>query len=294
MALFGPKRSHDEQVAEIERLAIEAFAREGITGELVRDPEDPLNTSIRTPWGAAVGLYNLTVKCLSAPERRRPRIVTDHVRSIGPLIQRETIPADLRDPASFVGLRARLMPEDTARLADLSYGRPFAPGVIEVLCLDLPQTVQLLSRDMLADNDPYELFAIGRANLRLEPAPSVTELDAGLWLLEGESLFTASRMVDPAFVAERLAPCPRGVVFSIPDRHLLAFAPVTGAESVVTVQKLVMFTIRVTADDCPGGVLSPEVYYRGTDGAIQQITSRGEDGAIGIRAEGPFLDAVNT
>lgn len=42
------------------------------------------------------------------------------------------------------GIAVRLEGVDDDLPTDLTYGRPFAPGVIEVLCVDYPRTVATL------------------------------------------------------------------------------------------------------------------------------------------------------
>jgi hypothetical protein len=174
----------------------------------------------------------------------------------------------------------------------LEYARPFAPGLIEVLCVDEPHTVQILGDAAVVGRDLDSLWSRGRANLRFESfernevAPSIT-------FLEGPSLFVASQLLRPGFAEDVIGPAPLGWVFAVPDRHTLAFHVLVGSESVGPISRLAEIMGSVDRDSRPGGLVSANVFY--TNGrVVQQISGIDADGGVRVEADGAFLDALNT
>jgi hypothetical protein len=295
MGLFGGKKSPEQQVAEIERLAVTGFGVWGIHGTLVHDPHDRLNSRIVTDSGMQFGLANVILRCLAVPERDWKQVITEHAASISSVAATPAQSHDLDDPQTRRQLRARLLPSGHASQVPLDYALEWAPGVIEVLCLDLPATVATVPHDEIVGRSDLEVLrATGRANLEHESIDERGEIAPGVQYLAGASLFVGSQVLNSAFLDRELGPAPRGIVFSIPDSHLIAFHIVEGSASLAGIQNLVGFTVMHTATDRPGGVLSPEVYYRDPSSAVQQITMIGDDGATGVRVEGAFLEAINT
>lgn len=286
MALFKKERTEPEKRSEIERLLVEEFARNGVTGGLVHDPDDPLNTQLRSPAGT-YGFANILIATLPEPEKRWTQLVRDHVRRV--TTKNET--PDLNDPGTQSMLRARLMPGDVGRMIEVAYATPFASDLIEILCLDLPETVKTISDSELAGLDIDALRAVGRSNLAREAATR-SELAPGVVLFEGESFFVASQLVDPTFVARLLGAAPLGFVAALPDRHTLIVHIVTGAESAVAVSQMARLMATIDRDHRPGGLLSPQLYYLSPTG-VQQITETSPDGEIQILADGAFLEAIN-
>jgi hypothetical protein len=286
MGLFSAKPK--DELAQLERLAVKEFARAGRRGELVRDPDDPYNTQLVTEAGT-FGFANLYIALLASAPRDRVRLARAHVASVGSAAGFEE--PDLDDEEVVAGLRSRLISSDVRALIPLEYARPFAPGVVEVLCVDLPQTVQVLGDPVLTGRNLESLFDRGRSNLRFESFER-TQMDPSLTFLEGPSLFVASQLMRPGFAADVIGPAPDGWVFAIPDRHTLAFHVMNGAESVAPITRLAEIMGSVDRDNRPGGLVSEHVFY--TDGRdVQQITMMDADGAWGIHADGAFLDALN-
>jgi hypothetical protein len=110
------------------------------------------------------------------------------------------------------------------------YVTPYAPGIDEVLTLDLPDTVVTLpdARIEASGRDLGTLSALGRRNLRRllhTTDVEVTRLNAGsasCFLLESDSPYTASFARFPGELVERWLPGEdptAGVVFAMPHRH---------------------------------------------------------------------------
>jgi len=287
MGLFTRRRSEPERRAELERRITAAFAAHGATGDMVRDPDDPLNTALHVADGAMWGYGNLMLRLLEAPERTWDRAIEAHVAAL--LAPRETV--DLATAAGRTALRARLFTAATPPVRDLAYALPWAPGIAEILCIDRPDTVQTVSDAEVAGLDLDELRAIGRRNLQAERIDERRELAPGIGLVSGSSLFVASRLLDPEFLDDLLRTAPRGLVVGIPDRHTLLHHAVTGPDSLEPITRLAALVGRIDRDQRPGGLLSPFLYHVTREG-VQQVTDLTEDGGIAILAEGAFLAAI--
>ena len=286
MGIFTKKRTEPEKRAELERLLVAEFTARGITGELVRDPDDPLNTQLRHGNGA-FGFSNVMILALPEPERLWKQIVRDHVHRMTSVQKKP----DLRDSSTHDQLRARIMAEDVRPMIPVEYAKPFAAGLIEMLCLDLPETVTTLNDSDLAGLDLEAVRATARRNLRREPLER-TQVAPGILLFGGPSFFVASQLLDPEFARLHLGATPRGYVAAIPDRHSLFVHVITGPESITAIGQLASFTSALDRDHRPGGFLSPHLYFL-HDSTRQQITDYGPDAQLTIVADGAFLDAIN-
>ena len=289
MGIFRRARSEREQIDRIHRLAVDVYARHGIRGELELDLDDPVNASIRTA-GPTYGLANVTLRCLGAPEREWRSILDRFVLTL--LAASATPAVDLdRDRA---GLRARLLPVDAVAGSSLTYARPFAPTLVEVLCLDLPESVVTLTDEVLADRDDLDqLFAAGRAQLAHEPIDQREAIDDGVVVLAGGSLFIASLVLTADRIAAELGGAPHGFVFIIPDRGTILAHAMDGANSVAAIQRLAEIGAGISAEQRPGGLLSRAVFYANGP-HVQLVTELDpETGATRIIADGLFFEALN-
>jgi len=286
MALFGRKRTESQKRIDMERLIVERFAAQGASGELVHDPDDPLNTHLRTSTGVW-GFGNLMLKLLQQPEKAWRATIDAHVTTM----LRPTQSPDLTTPAGRRLLRARIMPAAAEPLS-WDYALPFAGDLVEILCIDLPDKVMTVGDEMLVGSDVSELRAIGRLNLQAEGIDEYTEVAKDIMLAEGQSLFVASQVLNPEYVSARIRPGTAGFVVAMPNRHTLLHHVVRGAESVATISRLAGYVWSIDRDTRPGAFLSPHTFYISPEGA-QQITHVDADGEMTIRAEGPFLDAIN-
>jgi hypothetical protein len=181
------------------------------------------------------------------------------------------------------------------RHAARRYALPFAPGLVEVLCLDLPDKVSTVGDDDLGDLDPTELRAIGRRNLQSERIDERSRPSEGIVLLQGASMFVASQLLNPEFLPLEVGPAPRGAVVAIPHRHTLFFHAIAGAESAEPISRLGGFVAQIDRDERPGGLISPHTCYvppAGATAGVQQIPQLDDDGRMRILADGAFLEAL--
>lgn len=173
-------------------------------------------------------------------------------------------------------------------------GREFAPGLVEVLNLDLPEAVLFFNDDHVARFGPAEdLRRAGLANLRqLRPDQHEVLAQSGgtVHVLLGDSMFTASTMLLLPEVVGRYDAPPDpdlGVFVAVPNRNQLDFHALRGEDALASLKLLVGFAAAGYQDAV--GALTPEVYWW-RQGGFERISRQTPDG---IRVEiGPELSAV--
>lgn len=172
----------------------------------------------------------------------------------------------------------RLVPDDAIpaeAASQFSYARPVATGLLEVLALDLPDSLRLLDNRDVARAGLEELRAAGHANLVEEPVDhDVTRTDSGatLHLVSGASMFVASKALVLGDLARSLTgrELPDdGALFTVPSRHFLVFHPLEDATAVGAINDLAAFGLGAHQDN--PGPLSPRIYWW-RKGAVSCLT----------------------
>jgi len=136
---------------------------------------------------------------------------------------------------------------------------------------------------------------VAMANLSRLPLPDheavATRRGATVHLLSSEDMFGASRLLilDHLLGALRIPASPFGTLVAVPHRHLLAVHVLEGANVVPALDTLVALA-RSGVD--AAGPVSPEVYFRATDGGLQRVTSTAADGTVTVEVDGAFSQAM--
>lgn len=234
--------------------------------------------------GRRLPIYNLIPKTEGASREAAERLIDEHLELV-------LGTANDPDPSTFdpdelrERVRTRILPvvDDPADTERFSYGRPFAEGLITVLCVDFPQTVRTLTaRDV--EGLPLgldELYGLGQFHTDREPIDARTELAPGIELIEGQSLFIASKAANLPAVTGSSA---FGTVFAVPHRHLLLTLALTGPDSLVVIQQLASIALRVLEGPVPGGPISPDLYFS-RDGVVSRISSLEPGGKLTITVD---------
>lgn len=273
------------QAREFRRLVALSFAKAG------RDVTiHPGHVEDRT--GTVFGLRNIAALCRVADRSEWPEVVDEHVRTV-------TTPprglADLADEELRSGLYLRLAASDSVPDPDtLRYARQVAPGLLEVLSVDLPDSVATLQADdAAAPGTLQELVELGRANLRAlldsdgVAGKVVTEgRNVSFTRVTGSSFFTASLALLARETVLRFSgedDWGRGVLVAVPHRHELLYRVVDGRGTTPTLRA--MFEAARGGFGDAAGPLSPNVYHvrdrrwapvTSVDGARTRVLVRGE------------------
>lgn len=247
--------------------------------------------------GREFGFWNVAAACYEQPQSEWRGVIREH-------LQRVLASFDAPDP--FLSLAPTDVARQTfARLYDEASvpgiegypHREFAPGIVEMIALDLPDTVTVFSHDSANKFGGFEaLRTQGIANLRgleveqLEtlPAPGGGSFTA----LFGESVYTASRaLLLPDLASKLTGKRVReefGWLMSVPNRHQVVWHIIEDATVVAAVNGMARFAA-MGYSDSPTPV-SPHVFWwNGT--SYEQLTDVSDDGGLVIRV-GPAFQAV--
>jgi hypothetical protein len=202
-------------------------------------------------------------------------------------------PNELPDEQLLERVRIRLMPEFIRQTMSVAYARPFAPGLIVVLCVDSPTDISFLTDDLLVGRDTAALFNAGFLNVLAEPTDAVYEPAPGVQAILGDSFFTASKVVGMSrLVGTELPAAPRGVVFGVPHRHVVYAHVVTGPGLIPAVNAIATLVAGNATPDAPGGPISTKIYYW-RDGVVDEIGSADPDGVVRMAPSERFVQVLN-
>ena len=264
-----PSQSFDEHLTyftlveahEFRRLVERSFAAAGhdvsVYGDHIEDRD-----------GTTLGLWNIGHLCASAERDEWPELIAEHVTLV-------TAPPRGLDELTGEELEAALYLRlaDAASLPDpdgLGHARVVAPGLVEVLSVDLGDSVATPSRDELASRGTLgDQLGRGRANLL-----ALLAADEPQAVLVGEGTkgrFTS--VTDPSFFTASLALAlsetvrrfsaeehgGRGTLVAVPGRHRLLYRPVDSPGAGAALRS--MFDVAQAEYRLAPGPLSPNVFW---------------------------------
>ena len=264
-----PSRSFDDHLTyftaleadDFRRLVERSFAAAGhdvsVYGDHIEDRD-----------GTTLGLWNIGHLCAGAAPEEWPDLIAEHVALV-------TSPP--RDLGELTGeelersLYLRLA--DAASVPDpegLAHARVVAPGLLEVLSVDLGDSVATPSREALAERGPLgDQLGRGRANLLSllaadEPQASVAVDGAKGWFtsVADASFFTASLALVLPEAVRRFSENEhggRGTLVAVPGRHRLLFRPVDAPDAGEALRRM-FDAARLDYRSAPGA-LSPNVFW---------------------------------
>lgn len=232
--------------------------------------------------GRKFGLGNLAAVCHNdnRGERAWRKIVESHVRTIVSGMDEQS-PFKTMSPSDiFAATYLRLMPSEDV-LSNMSYARPVAPDLAEVLNLDLPATVAYFTDEHVTSLGYDALREAGLSNLSAVPIDEHRTLEhngGSVEVLLGKSMFTASLLLVLEHVLDRygLKVDPDlGVFVGVPNRHQLDFHVAADARAIPSLNTLAAFTAAGYRDSA--GVVSPNVYWWRPSG-LRRISTLTPDG----------------
>lgn len=177
-------------------------------------------------------------------------------------------------------VRTRIIPANLAANPHLSYARPFPGGLALALCLDFPNTVTTVSNGHL-EKYPLsldELYHWGQINTDNEAIDEHTTCGPFTGIA-GESLFIASKAAHIASLVSTLhIDAPHGLLFAIPDRSVLLYAPAdptSPTHQFVSLVDYLRIDILQRLHTMPARILSKDLFYCSPDGTFGAITRSG-------------------
>ena len=249
------------QAWEFRRLVERSFASAGRDVSVHSD-------HVEDRGGTTFSLFNLGLLCVGAPSDDWPALIEDHVRLV-------TTPArdlsELSQQELEAGLYLRLV--EAASVPDpdaVAYARVVAPGLLEVLSVDLPDSVATPTREALESRGTLgELIDRARENLLAlldsdgVRAEQVGDASRGRYTaVTGDSFFTASLALLLAETIERFSgedDWGRGVLVAVPCRHQLLYRPINGPDAEAALHHMLESAVLGFAAEA--GPLSPDVFW---------------------------------
>lgn len=269
----------------------EAFAEHGLEVNVH-------NSTVSDSAGRRFGLGNIAAICHHDARGRRwwPGAIRAHV---GRVLRTVDGPSPLQSLASeelLARLRPWVVTQDIIEPDAVRYthARIIAPGVCEVLALELDESVMTLTDDSLAPlGNVVDLRVRALDNLRALPVETHAILrgprDTRFEVVTGDSLFTASRILTADEVAwdlTRRGLGSDGALVAIPNSYQLALRPIGTARDSTLIPTLFDMTAFAAANFKDAvAQISPDVYWwrRGTltrlvrhDGRLPEFTDNSE------------------
>ncbi|MFD9827997.1 hypothetical protein ACFWXB_11040 [Tsukamurella tyrosinosolvens] len=302
MGLFGRKKSVDDQpdpylelltIRDADRLRAlsrTVLAEKGFEAEVRGD-------HVLTADGRTFGLDNLMRKVRGAGPAEWDGVVREHFAAMLRPPDEEPDEAQMRER-----IIARLW-DVTATDGRMSfdYALEWQPGVAELLAVDYPDRVSILSDGSVREMAPLgPWYDRARRNLwrelteTAEVRVETVEHDGHRFQCAlSESVYTASGALLLADLLSRWVPdidLSGGVLFAVPFRNQLAFAACSSAEAALGgLMLLPVFAANGYSDGV--GPVSPNVYYW-RDGTVTQISGISDD-ALNVTPPPELLEIIN-
>lgn len=243
------------------------------------------------------GLSNLGQQCAQDKETEWPRLIREHFALI------EAMPASDAELERRIGdfgavrgaLVVRLWEAETASVASLpAVKREVAPGLVAVLCLDLPDAIRTLKPEEVAawDRSHASLFDEAQDNMERMSGARVEKVD----LREGRTVFSVdgeSFYIAP--LALRLERFPEtigtyGTFVALPTRQCLLAVPFNDVSVLGSLSDM-MFIASGMYRDGPGSVTARVYWVR--DGAWADVPYEVKDGAMHVTPPEELVEALN-
>lgn len=267
-----------DEAAHFRAQVREAFAEHGLEVTLYAD-------MATDSAGRQFGLGNLAAVCHN--DDRGPRVWGELARRHAGMVLRTMDSPSALETLSPEQIRAQLYPrvisQDSLDAQAFGYARSVAPGLYEVLALDLPESVMMLTDEALEPlGEVQQLRDRALGNLRELPVEGrETVKNTGGIRFEvvlGDSFYTASRVLALDTVVRQVTGQripPDGALVAMPFRHQLAFHVIRDTTMIPSLNAMASFAAS-GYEDTPGAI-SPYVYWwRG--GTLTQLSDEDEDG----------------
>ncbi|MFJ1748388.1 hypothetical protein ACIOJD_19380 [Streptomyces sp. NPDC088116] len=282
-----------DEAARFRAQVREAFAERGLEVTLYAD-------MATDSAGRQFGLGNLAAVCHN--DDRGPRVWGELARRHAGMVLRTMDGPSALDTLSPEQIRAQLYPRVISQYSldpqTFGYARSVAPGLYEVLALDLPESVMMLTDEALEPlGEVQQLRDQALGNLRELPVEvRETVKNTGGIRFEvvlGDSFYTASRVLALDTVVRQVTGQripPDGALVAMPFRHQLAFHVIRDTTVIPSLNAMASFAAS-GYEDTPGAI-SPYVYWwRG--GTLTQLSDEDEDGeGLRIVVGGEFQELL--
>jgi hypothetical protein len=246
-----------EQWQHVRRLIDEALQRHGCTWTW-DEPVGVIHASHPKRGKLQLGLGNLVTSLSRGSEVEWKRSVAHWARVMFAPPEAEP---DLSDLAAVrPNLRIRLWNEEHLPDLEQIVSVPVMPGVVAILCVDLPEMAMSVPREKLEGwgVTPEEALSMAVEPTLAEPATADTlRLPEGpaIYAMESDGLYVTTR----ALVLQRWVESKYGALVAVPNRHVLLYHPITDGGAIAA-----LYALHAMAEgaykDGPGALV-PSVYW---------------------------------
>lgn len=245
--------------------------------------------------GQRLGLYNLAQSCAQTDVDAWPEFIGDHFDLMQEafVFDQEFVQRvhDFDYARNYLSLR--IYPEDYADHA-IIIQRPVAPGLMAMLVFDQPHAVTNVQPDQLKpwNVELDALFELAAQNAREAyefPYRKIEVDEVELYYLAEDHLFVANAVLD--VVQGNLAPGKKGMLATLPTRHVAMFYPVDTLETVKAVGTMMRMAYEIYADG-PGSISDRVFWYDGSD--FHVIPYAVEDQKLQVMPPQNFVDMLGT
>jgi hypothetical protein len=281
----------EDQGARLRSLVREAFAEQGL--------EVTMHSGhVESADGGRFGLTNVAANCRASRERDWPRLIRQHVATILAAAERSLDPDDLDEAEVMQRVFVRIVGTSTVpNLSAFGYRRELGGDLVELLALDFPESVAMLTDEVVERFGTGPLRAAGVTNLVCEQFGSYERImrrDGGWFgVVVGDSVYTASRLLTLDDVLRRTVgsiEAPYGVLACVPFRHQLAFHVIRDAGVLPMIESMAVFAASGFSDGI--GPVSPFLYWS-HGGRLTQLSYPAEDGGLRIDVDEEFAEVLD-
>jgi hypothetical protein len=256
----------------------EAFAEHGLEVTVYADV-------VTDSAGRQFGLANLAAVCHN--DERGPRVWGELARQHAGMVLRTMDAPSALDTLPPDQIRAQLYPrvisEEGLDPQTFAYARSVAPGLYEVLALDLPESVMMLTDEALEPlGAVQQLREQALRNLRdlpVEGRETVKDSDGTRFeVVLGDSFYTASRVLALESLVRQVTGqqiTGDGALVAMPFRHQIAFHVIHDTSVIPSLNAMAAFAAS-GYEDTPGAV-SPYVFWW-RRGLLTQLSEEDGDG----------------
>lgn len=222
---------------------------------------DPNN--IEQTWGLA----NLVQICATRTPAEFPGLIASHFDLLErAATQHQLLASKIADwEYTRPRLRIRLWDEEVRHALGNSVTRETIPGLLSALAIDLPESIDTVSTDLLRtwDKTPVELFDIARENtwdaVKPKPKPLAPEHLGTIQIVEEDSYYTASIALQIDRLPQLLG--PHGAFLSVPSRGGMLALPFHTMTDLQLLAHMIRFT-RHVFEQGPGSISHRLWWYR--------------------------------
>jgi hypothetical protein len=244
----------------------------------------------------AFGLSNLAQLAHVTERNEWPQLVAGHFANLRATTGRDldALAGDFDEVKST--LRVRLLADESMggmSLADVRGSRAYAPGILEVLVYDFPDSTASVPPDHVEGwpLDADAVWEVAIDNIRLEPQPTRQEVPAQgsvFTMAVDDSFYVATRSLR---LADELPPGTKDAVFAVPNRHMLLWHAIHDVSVVGAMQAMMQVTSKAFLDG-PGSI-SDQLYWW-HDGEVVHLPVRAQGKSIDFMPPDTFVALLNT